>query len=83
VTIQFTICPANHENKFSFLFIKEENKSNFFLHLSFSQEEKKGFKNLFFTFRFLQGEFVLNLSNKRYFSGSKKNHRKFVLPKFF
>jgi len=59
----------------------ERHKENFFyskqifFSLLFLQGENKF--NLFFSLGFLQGEnILLNLSNKRYSSGSKKNSKK-------
>jgi len=69
VTILFTICPGlvvYNKQKISFLFFKKgEKNSKFSSPCHVHKGEKK------FSLGFSQEDFF-NLSNKRYFSGSKK-----------
>jgi len=67
VTIRFTIIPGLQQKIYPFIF-KEGNQIQFFFSLGFLQEEKKSF----FLLEIFTRRIFFNLSNKIYFSGSKK-----------
>jgi len=67
VTILFTICPGLQRKKFSLLFSQEKEFNSF--SLCHFHKEKNKILLVIYTRR---KTIFLNLSNRRYFSGSKK-----------